>query len=190
MGTDDARGKFDYLKREIPFSAIVQLVQGLIRQFCSESEKRIALWKEKISRVAGPYGRVLVDMIPEFELIIGKQPAMHEATAVELQNLFNNLFLSFIRTVADYEHPLVFFLDDLQWADPASLRLLQSILLNAEIKSMLIIGAYRDSGAAEAGPLAPVMDQMKKAGAPYQMIHLSCLGIDGIIFAGGLQVAP
>jgi predicted ATPase len=113
-------GKYDPFRRDVPYSAIIQAFQGLIKQILTESEEKINNWKDTILKAVGPNGRIITDVFPIVELIIGKQPDVPELGAEQSQNRFNLVFKSFVSIFADREHPLALFLDDLPWADPAS----------------------------------------------------------------------
>ena len=119
-------GKFDQFGRNIPYSAIVNAFGSLVRQLLSEPEACLQQWRENIQAALGANGQVIIDVIPEVELIIGKQPPVPEVGATEAQNRFNLVFQKFIRVFCAKEHPLVIFLDDLQWVDSATLKLIES----------------------------------------------------------------
>ncbi|MDX1523737.1 MAG: AAA family ATPase, partial [Anaerolineae bacterium] len=138
-------GKFDQFKRNIPYASLIQAFEGLIGQILTESEAEIAAWKEKLAAALGPNGQIITAVIPELALIIGPQPAVAELGPIELQNRFNVVFGQFVNVFAQPEHPLVIFLDDLQWADSASLNLLKLFMTDPNLQNLMIIGAYRDS---------------------------------------------
>jgi serine/threonine protein kinase len=110
------KGKFDQFNRNIPLSAFVQALRDLMGQLLSESDAQLQTWKAKILSAVGDNGQVLIDVIPELELIIGQQPPVPELSGSAAQNRFNLLFQKFIEVFTTAEHPLVVFLDDLQWA--------------------------------------------------------------------------
>src|ERR671932_424872 len=117
-------GKFDQFKRNIPFYSLVQAFQKLMGQLLTESAVSLQAWKTKILSALGENAQVIIDVIPELERLLGKQPTVTELEGGAAQNRFNLLFGNFIRIFATKEHPLVIFLDDLQWADLASLKLI------------------------------------------------------------------
>ncbi len=137
------KGKFDQFQRNIPFSAFVQAFQDLIEQLLTESDAKIQIWKSKILDAFGTNGKVILEVIPSLEKIIGSQSPAPELSGIAAQNRFNLLFQKFTQVFTSAEHPLVIFLDDLQWADSASLKLIQ--LLIANTGHLLLIGAYRDN---------------------------------------------
>ncbi|AUS99517.1 histidine kinase [Nostoc sp. CENA543] len=142
------KGKYDQFQRNIPFSAFVQAFRDLMGQLLTESDVQIERWRNKILEAVGEHGQVIIEVIPELENIIGKQPPASELSGTAAQNRFNLLFQKFTQVFTTKEHPLVIFLDDLQWADSASLKLMQ--LLMADTGHLFIIGAYRDNETALA----------------------------------------
>ena len=147
-------GKFDQFKKNIPYAALIQAFQELIRRLLTESSAKIAKWKQKLLAALGQNAQVIINVIPEVQHIIGAQPLLPELGAAEFQNRLHHLFQQFIGVVATKEHPLVLFLDDLQWADSASLKMIENIMCNPDSKYLLLIGAYRDN---EISPIHPTM---------------------------------
>ncbi|MEL6814304.1 MAG: AAA family ATPase [Cyanobacteria bacterium J06598_3] len=139
------QGKFDQLNRNRPFSAFLQAFGGLIEQLLSESDAKLALWRTRILEVVGNNGQVLIDVMPTLVRIIGPQPPAIALGGSAAQNRFNLLLSQFVRIFATAAHPLVIFLDDLQWVDSASLRLLTLLIEAAESKYLLLLGAYRNN---------------------------------------------
>jgi len=173
-------GKFDQLKRDIPYFSLIQAFQSIVKQILVESSEQINIWKQKLVAILGSNGQVIIDVIPDVELIIGKQTEMTELASVETQNRFNLVFRNFIQVFAAKEHPLVIFLDDLQWADSASLQLLKLFITDTETKFMLIIGAYRDNEVNKAHPLMITINEILKAGVVVNTIQLGPLVLDQV----------
>ncbi|MDZ8222619.1 MAG: AAA family ATPase [Nostoc sp. ChiVER01] len=148
------KGKYDQFNRNIPLSAFVQAFRDLIGQLLSESDIQLKQWQNKILAVVGENGQLLIEVIPELEQIIGKQPAIAELSGSAAQNRFNLLFQKFIQVFTTPEHPLVMFLDDLQWADSASLNLLKLLMSQSNGGYLFIIGAYRDNVVSQIIPAA------------------------------------
>ncbi|WP_293275010.1 AAA family ATPase [Microcoleus sp. PH2017_18_LLB_O_A] len=155
-------GKFDQFKRNIPYASVIQAFQSLIRQLLTESTASIQTWKQKLLAALGTSGKVVTDVIPEVELIIGKQPEVPELGPTESQNRFNRVFKQFISVFTAKEHPLVVFLDDLQWADSASLKLIELLVTDSDSKYLLIIGAYRDNEVSATHPLIATIENIQK----------------------------
>ncbi len=169
------KGKYDQFQRNIPFSAFVQAFRDLMGQLLSESDVQLQIWKAKILEVVGDNGQVLVDVIPELELIIGKQPTATELSGTAAQNRFNLLIQNFVKVFTSQEHPLVMFIDDLQWSDSASQNLLK--LLMQDTKYLLILGAYRDNEVSPVHPFMLTVDEIVKSGAVVNTITLQSLSL-------------
>ncbi|MEG4322370.1 MULTISPECIES: AAA family ATPase [unclassified Microcoleus] len=166
------KGKFDQFKRDIPFSAWVQAFQNLMRQLLAETSTKVQQWQAKILKILGDNAQVIIDVIPELEHLIGKQPKVQELEGNAAQNRFNLLFGKFIGIFATKEHPLVIFLDDLQWADSASLKLMQLLVSETDTRYLLLIGAYRDNEVFGAHPLILTLDELRKNAATVNQITL------------------
>ncbi|WP_293335061.1 ATP-binding sensor histidine kinase [Microcoleus sp. CAWBG58] len=173
-------GKFDQFKRNIPYAALIQAFQSLIGQLLTESSEKLQAWREKLAAALGANGAVIADVIPEIELIIGKQSEVPQLGAAESQNRFNRVFQEFIGVFTRVEHPLVIFLDDLQWADSASLNLMQLLLGNSESQYLLLIGAYRDNEVNPTHPLVQAIEQIAKTGTPVNNIVLQPLDFGNV----------
>jgi predicted ATPase len=156
------KGKFDQFKRDIPFSALVQAFQTLMRQLLTENADQIEAWKTQILKALGENGQVIIDVIPELEPVIGKQPPVPELEGSAAQNRFNRLLQKFINVFTTAEHPLVIFLDDLQWIDSASLKLIELLMGQTDSHYLLLMGAYRDNEVSAAHPLILTLDEIRK----------------------------
>ena len=164
------KGKYDQFNRNIPFSAFVQAFQDLMGQLLSESDVRLEGWKNQILVAVGNNGQVLIEVIPELENILGQQPPAPKLSGSAAQNRFNLLFQNFVQVFTSKEYPLVIFLDDLQWADSASLNLLQLLMQGSGY--LLILGAYRDNEVSPVHPFILTVDEIAKTGANVNTITL------------------
>lgn len=173
-------GKFDQLQREIPYASIVQAFRALLGQWLTESPERVASWRAALSAALGANARVLVDVLPELGLLLEDTPPAPELAAAEAQIRFHRLLDGFIGVVARAEHPLVLFLDDLQWVDTASLQLLTQILLAPGQGHLLVIGAYRDNEVTPAHPLMLAIDEIRRGPALVSDIVLRPLDLSHV----------
>ena len=169
------KGKYDQFQRNIPFSAFVQAFRDLMEQLLSESDAELEQWQRKIITAVGENGQVIVEVIPELERIIGKQQPVSELSGSAAENRFNLLFQKFISVFATQEHPLVIFLDDLQWSDSASLKLLQVLMSEKDSQNLLVIGAYRDNEVSPAHPFMLAVAEMEKSQVTVNTITLEPL---------------
>ena len=180
------KGKFDQFNRNIPFSAFVQAFRDLAGQLLSESDAQLEQWKARILTAVGETGQVLIDVIPELEGIIGPQPPVPELAGSAAQNRFNLIFQKFIQVFTTQEHPLVIFIDDLQWADAASLKLMQVLNTERETGYLLLLGAYRDNEVSPAHPLMLTLKEIGKSSksgkssAGFSTIALAPLSVDDL----------
>lgn len=168
-------GKYDQFRRDVPYSAIIQAFQGLIRQVIAESEDRIKAWRERLLDALGPNGKVITQVIPEFALIIGEQPDVPELDPEESQNRFNLAFKNFIHVFSKQSHPLTLFIDDAQWADIASLNLIKYVITHSETYYFLLICAYRDNEVSPSSPLSMIFSDISRKGIRVNSIHLEPL---------------
>ncbi|WP_310418526.1 AAA family ATPase [Chamaesiphon sp. OTE_8_metabat_110] len=166
-------GKYDQFQRNIPFSAFVQAFRNLIGQLLCESDLQLQTWKTQILAAVGEHGQVLIDVIPELELIIGGQLPAPELSGSAAQQRFQLLMQKFMRLFSTAAHPLVLFLDDLQWADLASLNLLQSLM--QDVGYLLVLGAYRDNEVSPIHPAILAIDEIEKTGITVNTITLRSL---------------
>ena len=170
-----ASGKFDQYKRDIPYATVAQAFQSLVRQILSKSEAELQAWRDALREALGSNGLLIVDLIPELELVIGKQPPVFDLSPQDAQRRFRTVLRRFIAVFARPEHPLALFLDDLQWLDAATLDLLEDLLVQRDIRHLLLIGAYRDNEVDATHPLMRKLSAIRRAGATVQDIVLAPL---------------
>jgi predicted ATPase/GAF domain-containing protein/tRNA A-37 threonylcarbamoyl transferase component Bud32 len=172
------RGKFDQVSRSTPLAPVAQAFRELIRHILAEPPSALEAWKTKLLLAVAGSGKLLFDLIPELELVLGPQPEAPVLGPTEARNRFGLLVQRFLRVFTTPEHPLALFLDDLQWADPASLHLLSGLLADPESKHLLLIGSYRDNEVDAAHPLLAALDEARKAGARLVTLALAPLDLD------------
>jgi predicted ATPase len=171
-------GKFDQFQCNIPYSAIADALQKLVQQLLSEPDEHLQQWRSQLLTALGTNGQIIIDIIPEIELIIGKQSPIPEVGATEAQNRFHRIFGQFVRVFCSESHPLTIFLDDLQWIDSATLKLIELMLLDEQTQSLFLIGAYRDNEVNPTHPLALMLERLRKQGAVLQEITLTPLTLE------------
>lgn len=171
-------GKFDQLQQEIPFAPLIQAFQDLIRQILTEPAEKIADWKKKLLRALGRAGAVVTEVIPEVKLIIGEQPLVEELPPAEVQNRFQLIFRKFVQVFSSRNHPLIIFLDDLHWADQASLDFLRLLITDPGSRYLLLAGAYRENEVSEQHPLLQTIAKLQVKGIAVSQIRLHPLTLD------------
>jgi predicted ATPase/signal transduction histidine kinase len=170
-----ASGKFDQYKRDIPYSTLAQAFQSLVRPLLAQSEAELGVWRAALLKALGPNGLLMVNLVPELELIIGEQPAVPELSPQDAKARFQLVFQRFVGVFARSEHPLALFLDDLQWLDAATLDFLQGLFTQSDLHHLLLIGAYRDNEVDSLHPLWHKLDAIRQTGRCVHEIVLSPL---------------
>src|ERR1700722_4610479 len=175
-----AAGKFDQYRRDVPYATLAQAFQTLIRQILVESEAEVKHWRHALQEALGPNGQLIVNLIPELEFLLGKQPPVPDLPPREAQNRFQLVFRRFLGAFARPEHPLALFLDDLQWLDAATLELLKQLITDPNVRYLMLVGAYRDNEVGPSHPLTRTLAAIREAGTRMQEIVLSPLGLDDV----------
>ncbi|WP_247992260.1 trifunctional serine/threonine-protein kinase/ATP-binding protein/sensor histidine kinase [Bradyrhizobium sp. 186] len=175
-----ASGKFDQHKRDIPYATLAQAFQALIRHILGKSDEETDRWREIIREAVDPNGQLVVNLIPELRWLIGEQPSIPQLPPQLEENRFHMVFSSFLGAFARKEHPLALFLDDLQWMDSATLKLLEYLVTHGEVRYLLLIGAFRDNEVGAAHPLMRTLDAIRKTTATVRDIQLAPLSLDDL----------
>jgi len=170
-----AAGKFDQYKRDIPYATLAQAFQTLLSPLLTKNETELGKWRDALQDALGPNAKLIVNLVPELQLIIGEPPPVPDLPPQDAQRRFQFVFRRFIGVFARPEHPLALFLDDLQWLDSATLDLIEDLLTQSDVPHLMLIGAYRDNEVDSSHPLSRKLDAMRKAGAPVQEIVLAPL---------------
>ncbi|MBB1487999.1 AAA family ATPase [Oceanospirillum sediminis] len=177
-------GKFGQFGRNRPYAAIIQALQNLIRQLLTEPEHSISLWRTVIMNALGNHAGVLTRLIPELELIIGEQPQAPSLPPAEEKNRFSRIFQQLIQVFTHEQRPLVLFLDDLHWADQASIDLIQVLITHeSEVRStrsLMLIGSYRAEEVYSDHPLGLMLQTLKRQSVPLNEIQLQPLEVNQI----------
>jgi PAS domain S-box-containing protein len=187
-----ASGKFDQYKRDIPYATLAQAFQSLVRPILGQSESELGLWRDSLLDALGPNGALIVNLVPELELIIGKQPPIAALSPLEMQKRFQVVFRRFVAVFARQEHPLVLFLDDLQWLDAATLDVLEHLVTHPEMQFLLLVGAYRDNEMHPFDPLMRTIEKIRNSGASVWDVVLKPLTLHDIerLIADSLHCKP
>ena len=163
-----AAGKFDQYKRDVPYSTLAQAFQSLVRSLLAKSDTELGEWGETLREALGPNGQLMVDLVPELKLIVGEQASVPELPPQDAQRRFQLVLRRFLAVFARPEHPLVLFLDDLQWLDAATLDLTEDLLTQTDVRCLLLVGAYRDN---EVTPTHPLMRTLKAISSVDARVH-------------------
>src|SRR5438309_6080857 len=153
-----AAGKFDQYKRDIPYATLAQAFQTLVRQILVKSEAEVGHWRDALEEALGPNGQLIINLVPEVEFLIGKQPLVPDLSPQDAQRRFQLVFRRFLSAFAKPEHPLALFLDDLQWLDPATLELLERLMTDPNVRYLMLVGAYRVHEVSSSHPRTQTLD--------------------------------
>src|ERR1700719_2069266 len=159
-----ASGKFDQYKRDIPYATLAQAFQSLVRPLLGKGDTELSLWRDALLEALGPNGLLITDLIPELKFIVGEQPPVPELPPQDAQNRFQIVFRRFLGVFSRKEHPLVLFLDDLQWLDTATLDLIEHLVTHSEVRCLLLVGAYRNNEVDLSHLLVRTLEAIGKAG--------------------------
>ncbi|WP_229751415.1 ATP-binding protein, partial [Undibacterium terreum] len=187
-----AVGKADQYKRDIPYSTLAQAFRSLLRPLLGKTELELAVWREALQEALGPNAGLVVDLVPEVELIIGAPPPVAELPPQDAQRRAQLALSRFIGVFARPEHPLVLFLDDLQWLDTATLDLIEDLLTRSHPRNLMLIGAYRDNEVNSAHLLMNKLDAIKADGGKLVEITLTPLAPEHLqhLMADALRCKP
>ncbi|MCK6548299.1 AAA family ATPase [Myxococcota bacterium] len=175
-----AAGKCDDDKHDIPYATLAQALQTLVRHALSERDADIARWRRALRDAVGPNGGVVAALVPDLGLLIGEQPPVPEVPSQDAQNRFNITFRQLFDAFARPEHPLVLFLDDLQWIDDATLRLLEHVLTHPGVRHLLVLGGYRDNDVGRPRVMPAAVAALRDAGAETSLLSLGPLTSDDV----------
>ncbi len=174
-------GKFEQNQQSSPYNALIHALRELMLSLLTESSEEISIWQQKLLSALGNRAQLLIQVIPEIEMIIGQQPDIKEVNPNDTQNHFNWAFQKFIRVFTQPSHPLVIFLDNLQWADQASLQLLQMMIEDQETSALLLICGYRQApGLIEEHPLQQMAQAVSSDSVYTQHLTLTPLKLEHV----------
>ncbi len=169
-----ASGKFDQYKQDIPYATLAQALQSLLDPILAENEEALAHWRDAFREALSPNGQLMVDLVPDLRLIVGEQAPVPELPPKDAQSRFQLVFRRLLG-VFTRMHPLVLFLDDLQWLDAATLDLMEDVLTHPQVENLMLVGAYRDNEVAPTHPLIRKLEVIRRNGAIAQDVVLAPL---------------
>jgi predicted ATPase/GAF domain-containing protein len=170
-----AAGKFDQLNRNLPYASLIHALRALLQQVLAQTPDTVEQWRQRLRSMLGPSTAVLAELLPELVSLLGAQPSPIPLGPTELQNRFDAAIEGFVRAFCVSGRPLVLLLDDLQWADTASLRLLQMLFGQGGPGGLLLVGSYRNNEVDESHPLRIAIEALRRDGAPLREMVLEPL---------------
>ncbi len=173
-------GKYDLVQRDIPYSGLLAALAHLAPYLLAETPARLERWRVRLREAVGESGRLILDTLPDFAALLGDQRELNELSPEAARGRMHETYRRFIHALARRGHPLVLLLDDLQWADAATLELLPILLDAAASCSLLLLGSYRDDEVAEHHALRKCLAALERAGLPVRSIELGPLAEDDV----------
>jgi predicted ATPase/signal transduction histidine kinase len=185
-------GKFEQHKRDIPYFTISQALRTLALDIVAEGDAAIARWRQRLAQALGPFGKLVVDLVPQLGLIVGPQPAVPALSLTEAETRLHLVFGRLFAACAAPDHPIALFIDDLQWADSASLQLIANLMTDSEARHLLIIAAYRDNEVDPSHPMVRALEPVRRSGACVRDLVLGPLSEDdlGQLVADTVHATP
>jgi len=174
-------GKFDQLQRNIPYYAIRQALKEYFKFLLTEDGELIDKTRQKILKALGNEAGLIIEIIPELEHIIGRQQKVTAVSGILAQNRFNYVFNKFLKAIIGPGHPIVLFIDDLQWADLASLNLISNIIRDQGIKYLLLLGSFRENEVSAAHPVSRLIKSCEEDDIVINRVHVENLNQDDIL---------
>ncbi|SHH04092.1 AAA family ATPase [Massilia sp. CF038] len=164
--------RFEQHQRGVPYATLAQAFQKLVRQLLGQSEAALVNWRRVLQQALGGNAGLMLEMIPELKFVLGPQPAPPPVAAVEAEGRLQAVFRQFLGAFTGADSMLLLCLDDLQWIDPASLKLLTHLVSHPDVRHMLVVGAFRESDVGAAHPLALLHERLRRQGASVRRIEL------------------
>jgi predicted ATPase/signal transduction histidine kinase len=172
-----AAGKFDQYKRDIPYATLAHAFQELIRQLLGKTDPELAMWREALLQALDGNGQLMVGLVPDLALVIGEQPPVPPLESQDAVGRFQRVFRSLVSVFARREHPLVLFIDDLQWLDAGTLDVLARLVIEPDDLYLLVVGAYREHEVGPTHALTRALSAVRASGAAISEIALAPLTV-------------
>lgn len=173
-------GKFEQFDKNIPYAAFIQAYSKVIDHVLACTDEEITRWRKSLLNALKGNAHLILEVIPQMELIIGKQPVPQELPLTEAHNRFVLTFMSFIQVFANEKHPVVLLLDDLQWADSASLEIIDLLIGNSTNHPLMLVLSYRDNEITLGHPLLPVLHHLEKSKIHQVEIKVEVLNVQDV----------
>jgi predicted ATPase/signal transduction histidine kinase len=175
VGALVATAKFDLQTRDAPYAALNRAFASLLRQILTYDDGEVAVWRQALMEAVGPNGHLVTELIPAFELLLGRQPPVEDLTPQDRLNRLRIVFRRLVGAFARPGRPLVLFVDDLQWLDVATVDLIGDLVVRRDVSNLMLIGAYRTNEVGTAHPLISQLNTIRTAGVPIEEVVLDPL---------------
>ena len=164
----------------MPYDCLIQIVNELVLKILSKSSAKLRQWKDKLMRAMDVNAGLMTSIFPTLESILGKQPEVPYLQAAEAVHRLNLTFVRFMSAFTAKRRPLVLLLDDLQWADTASLKMIQLMASDAGCSNMLLLLAYRDDNLSAEHKVSHAVQQMAANGVPIKFLQMHPLQLQQV----------
>ena len=184
-------GKFNQYQQNVPYFAIRQALTALCRQLLDDEEAQCAHWRTELRQAVGNLGRLVLDLVPEFEALLGQPPPVADISPPEARHRFAGVLRELLQVVCRPEHPVVLFIDDWQWADAASLELLTRLQVDSALRYLLMVVSYRDNEVDSLHPLEAALEDLRRQSVPVELLAVQNLLVTEVkeLLADTLQPA-
>lgn len=173
-------GKYDQLEKNISYSALIDALKQFIQLKLAKSPEIIKPFIEQLKVELQEQGQLIVEVVPELELLIGQQKELPNLPVAEAQNRFQDVLGRLIGCFASKAQPLVIFIDDLQWADLSTIKFINKLAQSKKNQYVFFIGAYRDNEVSSTHPLMMSIAEMDTLKVPIQKIALTALSAENV----------
>jgi predicted ATPase/signal transduction histidine kinase len=173
-------GKFDQLRGDVPYAALAEALRRLVRAWLEQPPDVAQGWRQPLLDVLGRNARVVVDVIPELGRVLGETPAVPELGPIEAESRFHLTFAALVKLLCQRLQPLVVLMDDAQWADPASLRLVGLLVTDPDIRHLLVALSFRNDEVEPGHPLLRTLDMVRAAGTAVSSLALAPLDLEAV----------
>jgi len=145
MHVEGARvGRGSWIRQRTgPFEGLLAALDGIVSGVLAEPASAQDALRVLLEREIGAGLSLLTGLLPELELLTGPQPPPAAMAPKEAQKRFELLVHRLVGCFAGQAAPLVLFLDDLQWAELSSLRLLSALASSYQGPGVLVILGLR-----------------------------------------------
>lgn len=173
-------GKSESLEKDVPYGPVIAAFEQLFQWIEGRGSEELSAWREVVLSKLGANIPLVTALIPAMERLVGRHPGPRVGSSVEAGERLFYALSQLLQVFATESAPLVLFLDDLHWADPGSLKLLESLFLEHEIGHVLLIGTYREEELPSARFLDATVKSMERAAARFSTIRLSSLSCSDV----------
>src|SRR5262249_52429987 len=140
-----ASGKAEQFKRDVAAEPVVQVLRALVGRMLEGSPDEVTAWRTAMAGAPTMVAEVLVGLVPDLAALAPPAQAAAELPPQEAEQRLYTALRRFLVLVGTVDHPLVLFLDDLQWVDTTTLKILEQLVAQPELRHVLFVGAYRDN---------------------------------------------